>query len=143
MPTNCILSLVIVLILLEIVLGSNFIPMQITAGDGHTCALSTNKTMKCWGSNLHGQLGTEDTNSRGDTANEMGDHLLEIDLGSNFIPMEIASGDAHNCALSTMNTVKCFGLNNYGQLGLGDTNDRGDTTNSMGDNLLEIDLGFN
>eukprot|EP01083_Nonionella_stella_P145789 457585_1 len=126
-------------ILLEIELGTNFIPMQIVAGDYHTCALSTANKVKCFGRNLYGQLGYGDANNRGDEANEMGDILLEIELGTNFIPMQIVTGWYHSCALSTANKVKCFGRNLYGQLGYGDTNDRGDGANEMSDNLLEID----
>eukprot|EP01083_Nonionella_stella_P001797 5150_1 len=111
--------------LLGIDLGTNFIPIQIVAGYAHTCALSTANKVKCFGSNNYGQLGYGDRNDRGDGANEMGDDLLEIDLGTNFIPMQIATGFGHTCALSTANKVKCFGANIYGQLGYEDTNNRG------------------
>eukprot|EP01083_Nonionella_stella_P277128 942142_1 len=99
------------------------IPMQIVAGYLHNCALSTTNKAKCWGYNADGQLGYGDTNDRGDEANEMGDDLLEIDLGTNFIPMQIVAGYLHNCALSTTNKAKCWGYNADGQLGYGDTND--------------------
>eukprot|EP01083_Nonionella_stella_P262744 893150_1 len=128
-------------ILLEIDLGTNFIPMKIVAGKYHTCALSTANKVKCWGYNLFGHLGYGDTNHRGDEANQMGDTLLEIDLGTSFIPMQIVAGMYHTCALSTANKVKCWGFNAWGQLGYGDTNRRGDEANEMGDILLEIDLG--
>eukprot|EP01083_Nonionella_stella_P277125 942139_1 len=125
--------------LLEIELGTNFIPMQMTAGYYHTCALSTANKVKCFGRNNGGELGYGDTNNRGDASNQMGDTLLEIDLGTNFIPMQIVAGVHHTCALSTAHKVKCFGRNNGGQLGYGDTNNRG----GMSDNLLGIDLGTN
>eukprot|EP01083_Nonionella_stella_P087998 244999_1 len=105
--------------LLEIDFGTNFIPMQISAGLEHTCALSTANKAKCFGRNNYGQLGYGDTNNRGDAPNQMNDDLLDIDLGSGFIPMQIVAGMNHNCALSTTNKVKCWGLNTYGQLGLG------------------------
>eukprot|EP01083_Nonionella_stella_P087996 244995_1 len=112
------------------------------AGGYHSCLLHNNKT-KCWGENNSGQLGIGDNNTVGDEANEMGDILLEIELGTNFIPMQIVTGSYHTCALSTANKVKCFGRNLYGELGYGDTNDRGDGANEMSDNLLEIELGTN
>eukprot|EP01083_Nonionella_stella_P102228 290648_1 len=88
---------------------------------GHTCAqVLADDELKCFGRNDYGQLGYGDTNNRGDEANEMGDTLLEIDLGTSFIPMQIVAGYAHTCALSTANKVKCFGINRYGQLGYGD-----------------------
>eukprot|EP01083_Nonionella_stella_P174618 605862_1 len=128
--------------LLEIDLGSTFVPLQIVEGLAHTCALSTNHTVKCFGRNNHGQLGYGDRNNRGDASDEMGDNLPEIDLGSKFIPRHIATGAYHTCALSTTNAVKCFGRNKYGQLGYGDTNNRGDASGELGDSLPEIELGF-
>eukprot|EP01083_Nonionella_stella_P279496 950765_1 len=126
-------------------LGSTFIPMRISAGQSHTCAVSNTSKVKCFGHNGYGQLGLGDTNNRGDGPNEMGDNLHEIDLGTNFIPIveQIMTRGYHSCSLSTTNTVKCFGYNDYGQLGLGDTNNRGDEANQMGDTLLEINLGTN
>jgi alpha-tubulin suppressor-like RCC1 family protein len=38
-------------------------------------------------------------------------------------------------------TVKCWGRNQYGQLGYGDTDSRGDDAGEMGDALLAIDFG--
>eukprot|EP01083_Nonionella_stella_P084102 232730_1 len=113
------------------------------AGYLHTCSLSTTNKVKCWGDNRDGQLGYGDTENRGDEADEMGDSLLEIDLGSNFIPTEIMAGYLHTCSLSTTNKVKCWGDNRDGQLGYGDTENRGDEADEMGDSLLEIDLGSN
>eukprot|EP01083_Nonionella_stella_P167172 561142_1 len=115
--------------------------LDIAAGTMHTCAWSKSNTVKCWGYNRYGQLGYGDKNNRGDDANEMGDALLEVDLGSGFNVAHIATGYAHTCALSTNNTVKCWGANGKGQLGYGDKNNRGDDANEMGDALLEVDLG--
>eukprot|EP01083_Nonionella_stella_P145467 455919_1 len=125
----------------EIDLGSGFVVTQISAGRDFTCALSTSNKVKCFGRNNYGQLGLGKTNNRGDHANEMGDNLPEIDLGSGFVVTQISAGRDFTCALSTSNKVKCFGRNNYGQLGLANTNNRGDNANEMGDNLPEIDLG--
>eukprot|EP01083_Nonionella_stella_P310340 1102266_1 len=109
---------------------------------GHTCAqVLADDELKCFGRNDYGQLGYGDTNNRGDEANQMGDDLLGIDLGSTFVPSQIAIGGMHSCALSTAHKVKCWGLNDFGSLGYGDDTNRGDVANEMGDNLPETDLG--
>ena len=53
----------------------------------------------------------------------------------------LTTGDAHSCALLQGGTVKCWGANNNGQLGLGDTINRGDNALEMGEVLSAVDLG--
>lgn len=45
----------------------------------------------------------------------------------------LAFGRAHICALLDDNRIKCWGDNSKGQLGLGDTENRGDDPGEMGD----------
>jgi alpha-tubulin suppressor-like RCC1 family protein len=112
-----------------------------TGGQNHTCALLDNDTVKCWGNGALGRLGYEDTTSRGDGANEMGDNLLAVNLGTGRTARTISTGALVSCAILDNNTSKCWGSNSQGKLGLGDTNNRGDNTSEMGDNLPAIDLG--
>ena len=55
--------------------------------------------------------------------------------------MSIAAGNFHTCAILDDDTLKCWGYNAVGQLGLGDAVNHGDGPNEMGDNLPAIDLG--
>jgi hypothetical protein len=71
----------------------------------------------------------------------MGDALATIDLGTGRTAAAISAGSAHTCAVLDNATVKCWGLNTDGQLGLGDTDDRGDDAGEMGDALAIINLG--
>jgi alpha-tubulin suppressor-like RCC1 family protein len=122
-------------------LGTGRTATQLTAGYRHTCALLDNAQVKCWGYNLYGQLGLGDANHRGDASSEMGDSLPTASLGAGRSAQAIVSGSYHTCALLDTNRAKCWGYNVYGQLGLGDTSNRGDGASEMGDSLPLIDLG--
>ncbi len=122
-------------------LGAGRTAKAIAVGGVHSCALLDNDTVKCWGSNVLGQLGQGDTTRRGDDPGEMGANLLAVDLGAGRTARAIAAKSAHTCALLDDNTVKCWGSNGYGQLGQGDVKDRGDNPGEMGANLAAIDLG--
>jgi alpha-tubulin suppressor-like RCC1 family protein len=115
----------------------------ITAGYGHTCALLAYGPVKCWGFNTNGQLGQGDTDYRGDNPGEVVPGKPNVPLSNSLQPIAPTGGNAafHLCALLTGGVVKCWGLGKSGQLGLGDTSDRGSTPGSMGDTLPFVDLG--
>lgn len=87
----------------------------ISTGYEYTCALTTGGGVKCWGNDLNGQLG----DGGGDII------AFPVDvagLGSGVAA--ISAGYAHACALTTAGGVKCWGDNDYGQLGDGSTTTR-------------------
>ena len=122
-------------------LGANRTATSITAGAAHACAIVDHALVKCWGSNGFGQLGLGDTANRGDAPGEMGDALPAVDLGTGRTATAIAAGQLHTCALLDDGTVKCWGQNFFGQLGLGDSAHRGDAAGEMGDSLPTVPLG--
>lgn len=124
-----------------ILLGTGRTARQVSAGGTHTCALLDNYAVKCWGRNNYGQLGQENTNQIGDGFGEMGDNLSEINLGTNRTALSVDASYFHTCALLDNGSVKCWGRNDYGQLGQGDLITRGDDAGEMGDSLNSIDLG--
>ncbi len=113
----------------------------ISVGGSHTCAILANGSVKCWGWNAFGQLGYGDRSSRGDGPNEMGANLPTVDLGTGRTAVAIAAGQWHTCALLDNGTVKCWGYNFEGELGLGGTSNRGDDPGEMGNNLPTVNLG--
>jgi cysteine-rich repeat protein len=124
-----------------IALGTGRSARQIAVGSDHTCALLDDGSVKCWGDGTLAQLGDEQLDARGDQPNEMGDALPAVNLGSGRSARSIAAGDFHTCALLDDGSLKCWGHNESGQLGLGDTRDRGGSAGDMGDNLPRVDLG--
>ncbi|KYF91466.1 hypothetical protein BE17_44695 [Sorangium cellulosum] len=122
-------------------LGAHQVAIDIAAGDSHTCALLDDNSVKCWGYNNYGQLGLERSISYiGRSATEMGDNLAPVNLGTGKTAIAIAAGQYHTCALLNDNSVKCWGYNSSGQLGLGNTNTVGDSSAEMGDNLPTVKL---
>jgi alpha-tubulin suppressor-like RCC1 family protein len=134
--------------LLRVELGTGRTATAVSAaGDnGFSCALLDNAQIKCWGYNAFGQLGQGDTLTRGDGPNEMGDHLLVVPLGTGRTATAVATGNGgFACAILENGQVKCWGGNDVGQLGQGDTVVRGDGPDAngqteMGDNLPGVIL---
>jgi alpha-tubulin suppressor-like RCC1 family protein len=65
--------------------------------------------------------------------------LTTVILGTGRTATAIAAGERHTCALLDNASVKCWGKNGYGQLGIDNTTDMGKTSGSMAD-LTGIDL---
>ena len=61
----------------------------------------------------------------GDESGEMA-QLTRINLGTGRTAIAISTGNFHSCALLDDGSVKCWGANNYGKLGIDSTNKKGD-----------------
>ena len=93
----------------------------------------------CWGSNRDGQFGNErPSSSVGDGPGEMGNNLVPLMLDG--IPTSIEASSTHNCTVLTDNRVKCWGANQWGELGQGHVDDVGNQVNQMGANLPEVNI---
>ena len=122
-------------------LGSGRSAKFIATGHYHTCVILDDGSVKCWGRNDNGQLGYGDSNTRGNSPGSMGDNLPAVDLGSGRSAKFIATANHHTCAILDDGSTKCWGANPFGQLGYGDTTNRGNSPESMGDGLPAVDLG--
>jgi alpha-tubulin suppressor-like RCC1 family protein len=111
---------------------------QVATGNEHSCALLDDDTVKCWGRNDYGQLGLGDTVNRGVTVEQMGDALPVVPLGE--AAQAVSAGVHHTCALLRSGAVKCWGLNDAGQLGQGTAENLGDAANELA-NMPAIRLG--
>jgi alpha-tubulin suppressor-like RCC1 family protein len=61
-----------------------------------------------------------------------------VDLGAGVEVKDIALGDYHTCALLSTGAIRCWGLNNYGQLGYGNSQNMGDNEALTG--LADVSL---
>ena len=96
------------------VIGLSSGMIGLIAGENYTCALTSAGGVKCWGFNYMGQLGNSTNTSSNTPVNVSG-------LASGVIAL--SAGRDHTCALLSSGGVKCWGKNNYGQLGnAGNTN---------------------
>lgn len=114
---------------------------DIGAGEMHVCAHLDDDSVKCWGNNQEGQLGVGDATARGRKVSDMGAALSAVDFGTGRKAKELFVGFSQNCARLDDQTLKCFGNNNAGQLGIGSKVSYGDKAGSMGDNLPKANLG--
>ena len=112
--------------------------LQLATGRGHNCAVVDDGKLKCWGENIYGQLGLGDTFARGDSASEMGAGLAYVPLGTGRTVKRLWPARNHTCVTLDDESLKCWGRNANGRLGLGDEEFRGDGPNEMGDNLPRV-----
>lgn len=85
--------------------------IAVAAGQSHTCAVSRDGSVSCWGSNGSSQLGDG-------TVMERNAPVLVTDVDN---AIGITAGERHTCALLDDGTVSCWGNNSAGQLGVGNT----------------------
>lgn len=82
----------------------------LSTGGRHTCALTAAGGAKCWGRNLHGQLGD---GGGGDNT-----HPVDV-MGLTAGVASVTAGGRHTCALTNAGGAKCWGRNDFGQVGDG------------------------
>jgi alpha-tubulin suppressor-like RCC1 family protein len=88
---------------------------QITAAFTHTCALAATGAAYCWGDNRFGELG--DGSAAGSARPVAVDSAGA--LAGKTITQIAAAGTFHTCALDSAGAAFCWGLNDFGQLGIG------------------------
>lgn len=119
------------------ILGAGPPVEEVATGHYHTCVRRAS-TVTCWGLDDVAQNGSGGQGPT-DTPAEML-ALVPVDLGA-FSPAEIHTQFNATCVRNASGRVKCWGYNPNGELGLGDTETRGDSTADMGDALPFVDLG--
>ena len=86
----------------------------VSSGNAHTLALMSDNTLWAWGRNLYGEMGNGNTGSN---------NYAPGQIGSGTTWSAVSTGSYHSHALKSDGTLWAWGLNNFGQLGIGSTID--------------------
>lgn len=83
---------------------------RIAAGVDFSCAIAAGAEVRCWGFNLVGQAGNQQTLGL----------AAALDAVPDLPPaLDVAAGKDHACAVGADGLVRCWGANDLGQLGDG------------------------
>ncbi len=88
--------------------------LEVALGEAHAAARKPAGTVKCWGDDRSGQSGSG-------LATDAGLHNEPVDVTGIDDAVDIAAGRAHTCVARKSGKVSCWGFNNDGQLGNGQT----------------------
>jgi alpha-tubulin suppressor-like RCC1 family protein len=83
--------------------------VSVTAGYGHTCAVLSDGSVWCWGSNKDGELGN----------GMSGQFDVPVKVVNISNPISVSAGYFHTCALLRDGTLKAWGANTFGALANG------------------------
>jgi len=84
----------------------------LAGGPSHTCAVTVNGGVLCWGANGSGELGNGSTTSSASPVAVLDGTGRPI---ANIVT--ITAGSSYTCAMTATGAVKCWGANDFGQLG--------------------------
>ncbi len=80
---------------------------KVAAGAYHTCAISKDRRMRCWGVNSSGELGDGTTSPS----------TLGVEVGGGADDwIDVVAGSDHNCGRREAAGLYCWGDNRYGQI---------------------------
>ena len=97
-----------------------FFYSRIATGGNHTCMITRESQVLCWGYFQRGELGNDQTGTSSNNKQSYpADYVVNGDGSS--IPLtgviSLAAGNSHTCALTTAGQVWCWGRGDNGQLG--------------------------
>jgi alpha-tubulin suppressor-like RCC1 family protein len=92
---------------------------QVTAGEEHTCGVTTGNVTYCWGWNTVGELGIG-TDTGPETCSDLPCSTRPVRVVGGLAFRQVsAEGGSHTCGVTTDHRLYCWGLNHLGQLGDG------------------------
>jgi alpha-tubulin suppressor-like RCC1 family protein len=94
--------------------ASTLVFAQVSAGRDHTCGVTSDNRLFCWGYNPDGAVGDGTSTNR----------LVPVPIGGALRFRQVSAGWVSTCAVTTDNRAYCWGDNFYGELGNGSTSNR-------------------
>jgi alpha-tubulin suppressor-like RCC1 family protein len=82
---------------------------SVVAGQAHSCGLTGEGDVYCWGSNSRGQIGN----------GQVGTWSPPVKVALSEPALMVAAGSLHTCALLKSRRIACWGDGKNGQLGNG------------------------
>jgi alpha-tubulin suppressor-like RCC1 family protein len=111
---------------------------HVVLGNTHSCAILSNGDLVCWGDDTYGELGDGKTNTQSSLA-------IKATVVSGVTAVALG-GDgfnyAHTCAIVAGGAVKCWGSNDFGQLGDGTTTASTTGVTAISSGAVAIAAGF-
>jgi alpha-tubulin suppressor-like RCC1 family protein len=105
---------------------------KVSAGESHTCGISQENFLYCWGSNSSGQLGIGMVGGNGTVPTKISDDKW----------LDVSTGLWHTCGIKESgNKLFCWGKNEYGGLGNGTYDDTSEPVKVDDSSWIKISAG--
>jgi alpha-tubulin suppressor-like RCC1 family protein len=106
--------------------------IQVSGGGNHSCGVTAENRVYCWGFNVYGQLGDGTSTQR----------LRPVPVGGTLRFRQVTAGELHTCGVTPDNRAYCWGENSAGTLGDGTTTNRSTPVLVAGGHLFRrLDAG--
>ena len=93
---------------------SGIVQISQSSASNHTCALTEEGGVVCWGKNNYGQLGDGSTANKNYPVAVVTSETVTTPLGG---IVQVTTGGSHTCAITKEGGVKCWGWGTYGSFG--------------------------
>jgi len=127
---------------IQLLNGIAYTAVQIQAGGSHTCALLNDSSVHCWGLGVSGRLGYSSTANVADSIFRPFRGPVAITTNTSIHVVQLSAGSVHTCARFNDGSLKCWGSNLNGLLGIStSTTSVGSSVGTAVVNYPQIDTG--